>query len=416
MYTKNLPDNTQFVIMKTDWCEPTQTYIPRMNCPDWGGWGGANESDGYPATRPIFPTSDSGSKLPATRWPSEWVKYFKHLNITNLRDSFDIANGIINNVNGQVQVEPPYDIDALEEMPKLENISCVGSIHIAEGRTDERVRIRTWHYWDMPNFDLNFRNSVGIVKFTGIMRDTGILINLYSGATDCYWPLCIRDGEAWIDQEEVEYFPELGWITIGNRDLIARSGPEVRYSQVGVLYKEASVPITRYHPSGYDVWGRVGVNQGDEWWIPLRYQTTFGSQKYLEPTSWHLETIPGCKPWQHTIPGEYGYVSPFAEEVPPEEDEMLFEVEVVVDVLNVRGGPSTAYSVLYTIRKGETYPVYEERDGWVRIGTHEWCAFYDGKYVKKIEPPPTEPTFKDGQLSILNEMRDWVEQKIIEIS
>ena len=390
MLTKELPDNTQFVIMKTDYCEPLGVYIPRMNCPDWGGWGGVNEADGYPATRPYFPTSDANSKLPATRWPISWVKYYKHLNITNLRDSFDIANGIINNVNGQVQVEPPYDIDALEEMPKFENLSFVGSIHIAEERTTERVRIRTWHYWDEPNHDLNFRNSVMISKFTGIMKDTGVLINLYSGATDCYLPVCIREGEAWIDLEEVEYFPPLGNVTVGNRALIVREGPGVEFEQVGTVNAYSVLPINRYHPSGYDVWGRFV-----DWWIPLRYQTTFGSQKYIEPTSWSLETKPGCKPWQHTIPGELDYVSPFAEDAPPEEEDVLYQVEVVCDALNIRSGPSTAYSILDTVEKGHIFDVYEERDNWLRVGNGAWCSGYPA-YVKKIEPP-TEKTYQDGR-------------------
>jgi len=408
MRTKDLPDNTQFVIMMTDYCEPTGTYIPRMNCPDWGGWGGANESDGYPATRPIFPTSGAGSKLPATRWKIDWVKYYRHLNRNNLRDAFDIANGIINNVNGQVQVLPPYDIDALPEMPKLENISCVGSIHIAEERTDERVRIRTWRYGDTPDQSLNFRNSVGIVKFTGIMRDTGILINLYSGATDCYWPLCIREGEAWIDSEEVEYFPPLGLYMVGDRPLIVRDGPGVEYTECDVVQAGEVVPINRYHPSGYDVWG----NSGYGGWIPLRYQTTWGHQAYIEPTSWKLDTPPGCKPWAYSIDGEYGYVSPYAEDEPvepPEEEDVLYQVEVIVGGLNVRSGPSTDYNVLFVSYLGDVLNVYEERDGWIRIGPNEWCSGHE-KYVKRIDVVEPPQDCEEMRQVLIDELQELLEQ------
>ena len=45
--------------------------------------------------------------------------------------------------------------------------------------------------------------------------------------------------------------------------------------------------------------------------------------------------------------------------------------------LNVRTGPSTEYSIIRALPYGTEVTVYEERDGWVRIGDGEWvCASY----------------------------------------
>ena len=402
MLNKDLPDDTQFCIMKTDWCEPEQVYKPRMNCSDWEGWGGANEADGYPATRPYKDDADCYSKIPATRWPKEWVEYYLYLNREYLWEAFDIANGIVNAVNGQVQIEPPYNLDQYEQMPKFENLSFVGSIHIAEEKRDKGVRIRTWNYSDPPNHELNFRNSVMVSKFTGIMKDTGMLINLYHTAADCYLPLCVRDGrEAWIDSVEVEYFPELGFVAIGDRAIVTRTEPGAEHDIVDILYKGEHVYVDRYHPSGYDVWGRTQFG-----WIPLRYQIRSGAQAYVEPTSWRLETKPGCKPWLHSIDGELGYISPYADDI-PQEDEVLYQVKVIVPGLNVRTGPSIEYAKVRVVLEGDILNVYEEKNNWIRIGQGEWCSGYPA-YIEKIESPPGD--YDQGWNDALDKVLDAIKE------
>lgn len=333
---ENLPDDTQFVILMTDYCYPTGTYIPRQDCPDWEGWGGvAGEGVGYPATRPFNESEHIRTKITATRWPRSWVQYYLDLNFEFLWESVDIANGIINNMAGQVQLEPPYDLDSYDEMPKFEALSFTGSIHIAVDKKEQGVRLETFHYADTPDPRMHFRNSVMVAKFTGIMPETGVLVNLYHTAADCYVPLCIRDGkEAWVDANEVEYFPSLGMVTVKDKPLILRQEPSAGASEIGRVDAGAQVEINRYHPSGYDVWGRVADNPG---WIPLRYQPTSGTQAYIEPTSWKLKTVPGCKPWRDSIPGELGYISPFADDMtPPVSGAPKYNAEMVTDATGIK--------------------------------------------------------------------------------
>ena len=49
--------------------------------------------------------------------------------------------------------------------------------------------------------------------------------------------------------------------------------------------------------------------------------------------------------------------------------------------LNVRRGPGTGYGVVKTLPKGTVVTVYEQKNGWGRIGTAQWCCM---TYLKKV--------------------------------
>ncbi|MBV6343752.1 hypothetical protein, partial [Candidatus Magnetobacterium casense] len=95
MKTADLPDNTQFCIIKTDFCEVTETYMPRQNCPDWT-WNHGDTETNYPATKPYQETHLCNSKITTVRWPRAWVQWYLDLNQHNLKYACDIANGIVN--------------------------------------------------------------------------------------------------------------------------------------------------------------------------------------------------------------------------------------------------------------------------------------------------------------------------------
>lgn len=401
--TKDLPDNQLFCIQRTDYCEVDGVYKPRQNCPDFN-WGHTDVN--YPATKPYNETHLCNSKITAVRWPKVWVQWYLDLNRHNLRYACDIANGIVNNVNGQVQLEPPYNLDDYPDMPKLEFLSFAGSIHAVDVYDDTGVLLKGWHFSDAPQPGLNFRNSVYISKFTGIVplgvdgnTDTMLYTNLYDPADDAYHFVTVPDGKsAWVDRREAEMFPPLGDIQIGDKPLIVRSGPGAEYNKVGIVEAGKVVPITRYHPNGYDVWARAGYGEN---WIPLRYQPTPGRQDYIEPTSWHLESKPGLRPYAHSIPGDLGYVSPFADdEVPPiGGDEVLFQVKVIVDKFNIREGPWVTYPVVKVVVKGTILSVYEVDDayGWLRVSPDKnlWCSGH-ATYVEQIETPAPSGDYDQG--------------------
>jgi uncharacterized protein YgiM (DUF1202 family) len=54
---------------------------------------------------------------------------------------------------------------------------------------------------------------------------------------------------------------------------------------------------------------------------------------------------------------------------------------IAVHGLNVRRGPGTGYSIVKTLPKGTTVTVYEQKNGWGRIGTAQWCCM---TYLKKV--------------------------------
>lgn len=53
-----------------------------------------------------------------------------------------------------------------------------------------------------------------------------------------------------------------------------------------------------------------------------------------------------------------------------------------VDILNVRGGPSTDHDQIGVIGTGEVYAVHEESDGWYRILWQGQAGYVSGEYVQ----------------------------------
>lgn len=59
----------------------------------------------------------------------------------------------------------------------------------------------------------------------------------------------------------------------------------------------------------------------------------------------------------------------------------LYKAKVTAGVLNVRSGPSTSYKVVSTRKRNQIVSVYEEVNGWGRIGGDQWCSL---AYLSKI--------------------------------
>ena len=78
---------------------------------------------------------------------------------------------------------------------------------------------------------------------------------------------------------------------------------------------------------------------------------------------------------------------------------MLYQVKVITYALNIRAGIGTGYKVLYAVERGTILDVFEESNGWLRVGVGAWCSGYSG-YVEKINvtppvEPPTDPTMEE---------------------
>lgn len=54
---------------------------------------------------------------------------------------------------------------------------------------------------------------------------------------------------------------------------------------------------------------------------------------------------------------------------------------VKASTLNLRSGPSVKSKFIRTLKKGEPYIVYAEKDGWLNLGGDQWASWQNGKYM-----------------------------------
>ena len=92
----------------------------------------------------------------------------------------------------------------------------------------------------------------------------------------------------------------------------------------------------------------------------------------------HFEYRP-FEPVDPLVAGSYVYNAvdtlPFTIDWEKELGKMLFQVEVLASSgLNVRRGIGTGYSVIRTEPKGAILSVYEETNGWFKVGQGEWIS------------------------------------------
>lgn len=83
------------------------------------------------------------------------------------------------------------------------------------------------------------------------------------------------------------------------------------------------------------------------------------------------------------------------------EDKVLYQVKVVCGALNVRAGVGTGYKILYAVKQNDILNVFEESNGWIRVGAGAWCSGYPS-YVEKINAtPPTDDKTMEQKVNIL---------------
>ncbi len=93
------------------------------------------------------------------------------------------------------------------------------------------------------------------------------------------------------------------------------------------------------------------------------------------------------------VPGGFVYnaVDPLPLINSKKEPPMNFEIVVICNSMNVRSGPGIGYQIVSGIFNGDRKPVFEERNGWYRIGTGKWISG-NPAYVTRIDPPtPVDP-------------------------
>lgn len=73
-----------------------------------------------------------------------------------------------------------------------------------------------------------------------------------------------------------------------------------------------------------------------------------------------------------------------------------YVVRITANVLNVRSGPGTMYSIVQTVNKGSSYTIIEEQDGWGRlISGRGWISL---NYTEKVDLSQSEVSHTPGKL------------------
>ena len=61
-----------------------------------------------------------------------------------------------------------------------------------------------------------------------------------------------------------------------------------------------------------------------------------------------------------------------------------YTAKIIVDELNVRKGPGTSYEVATVVKKGQSFTITEEKDGWGKLKSGAGWINLDKAYVQKI--------------------------------
>lgn len=194
-----------------------------------------------------------------------------------------------------------------------------------------------------------------------------------------------------------------------NKDLIAIGGYEngnlLAYSAITTIYPDIVVDWDNFltEPSDSKI---DAVLKSDQ---PVIIQVDYNpNTSALEQ---HWVTIIGKDANGYLIAdpidGQIAYLSRYAGKAlrmvvykQQDADEVLFKAKVICNKLNVRSEPiykPDGSNIVDLLMNGEVVNVYEERNGWFRIGEGKWCSG-STQYMEKIEitpQPPEEPTLEE---------------------
>lgn len=163
---------------------------------------------------------------------------------------------------------------------------------------------------------------------------TGIITHITEGAPNPYllnngnigWinESCIVKDDTIISHQLPEY--KTGIVNV-NSSLNVRSGPSTTYTKVGSLSRGASIKIYEEQNG----WYRIGESQ----WVKSEYVSINGNTPKLTTTTKYVK---------------------------------------VSSKLNIRSGPDIKSNVIGSLSNGTKVTVYEEQNGWSKIGSGKWVS------------------------------------------
>lgn len=212
----------------------------------------------------------------------------------------------------------------------------------------------------------------------------------------------------------------IDWATpVGTPVHAMQDGTVIRaadFSQPGIT--DGKVGYGRHvriqHQQGVSIYGhfsRLDVKEGDV--VKAGDQLGLSGGATSDPNSGlstgaHLHAEYRMDGIKNPVPGGYVYnaidILKYIKAEPVEESDPLYKVRVIISNLVIRSGAGTNYPVVHRYASG-TYEVYEEKNGYGRIGAGRWISL-NPAYVEKVTPTSedgNEPTDAE-KLAIL---WDW---------
>lgn len=235
-----------------------------------------------------------------------------------------------------VSVEGTSCYVQIDKFKQYSNIQRLFAIKVGNVEPEPAPTPSTGHkVGDVVTINGVFTSSTSTKKLTPIVK-TGTITYIAEGAPNPYllnngnigWTndACIVGGDTPAPQPTPTY--KTGTVKV-NSSLNVRSGPSTGNSVVGSLHNGDKVTIYDEQNGWYKI--------GDGKWVSAQYVVVGGNTPAPQPTT---KTM---------------YVK-------------------VNSSLNVRSGPSTNNSIVGSLSNGTKVTVYEERNGWARIGDGRWVS------------------------------------------
>ncbi|MDF9622596.1 N-acetylmuramoyl-L-alanine amidase [Bacillus cereus] len=134
-------------------------------------------------------------------------------------------------------------------------------------------------------------------------------------------------------------------------------------SEIGIAYIEGNCINLRKGPgTGYEVIRRLGKGESYKVWGQSNGWLHLGGEQWVYHDSSYIRYTGGNVPATSTF-----------------SNDGIGVVTITADVLRVRKGPGTNYSVEKNVYQGEQYQSWGYQDGWYNVGGDQWVS---GGYVK----------------------------------
>ena len=197
--------------------------------------------------------------------------------------------------------------------------------------------------------------------------------------------------------------------TVTTDVLNIRSGAGTSYSKIGTLKKGATVTILQTSNG----WHKIELSGSKTGWVSADYIKVTTSSSSGSTSGGNSNNESNGNTDNNTGGGSNNDTSSGDSENDPEDDttEESSEIGVVTtDVLNVRSGAGTSYSVVKQITKNTKVTILDSKDGWYKIklsdGTIGWAS---ASYIKidngsstiqqPLPTPTSTPTYVDAPVN-----------------